>query len=230
MTTNDELPQEDLEKMISEAELEAQIEEESEDTDIPEETNVEETPEDPPKPGLSKGRKLWRRTLLWLVVLAIAFAGGFFFDSWMRYVPQRELVKALNEDLVEMESTVQELEDEIERLSEFEAINITQAEEIKSATTHLTLLSARTAVADASLAIEQNRTADAKLVLDKLGNTLETLKGLLSADQAEVVDNMIQRHELIMIELEGDGNTVLTDLEVLSSRLNTLEVNLFAAP
>ena len=222
MTTNEELPQEELEKMISEAELEAQIAEESEDTAVPTDIKEEQTAEEAPKPGLSKARKIWRRILVWLVVLSIAFAGGFFFDTWMRYVPQRELVEALKGDLAEMEDTVQDLEGEIERLSEFEAINISQAEELQSATTHLTLLSARTAVADAALAIEQGRTADAKLVLGKLGTTLENLKGLLSIDQAEVVDNMIQRHSLIMIELESEGNSVQTDLEVLASRLNTL--------
>ena len=92
------------------------------------------------------------------------------------------------------------------------------------------MLSARAAVADASLAVEQDRQADAKLALDKVGSTLDALKGMLNADQAEVVENMIQRHNLIIIELEGDGYTVQTDLELLSSKLSTLEATLFALP
>jgi len=35
---------------------------------------------------------------------------------------------------------------------------------------------------------------------------------------------------LIIIELEGDGYTVQTDLELLSSKLSTLEATLFASP
>ncbi len=230
MTTNDELPQEELEKMISEAELEAQIEEGSGDAAVPAETEVKETPEKAPKQGLSQGRKIWRRTLLWLVIVAIAFAGGFFFDSWMRYQPQRELTNTLSADIAEMENTIQELEAEIERISRFEEENTSLTADLESATTHLTLVSARAAAADAALAIEQDRVADAKLMLDKLGSTLESLKSLLSPDQGEVVDNMIQRHSLIMIELETDSYSVLTDLELLASRLNSLEVTLFTSP
>ena len=230
MTTNDELPQEELEKMISEAELEAQIEEGNTESEAPEETEVAETPIEEPKPGLSKVRQVWRRILIWLVILAIAFAGGFFFDSWMRYQPQRELVNALTEDVIALDATIVDLEAEIERISKFEEENIAQAETIQSLTTHLTLLSARASVADAALAVEQDRTADAKLALDKLGSTLETLKDLLSADQSEVVDNMIQRHRLVLLELEEDGYSVKTDLELITSRLNTLEATLFASP
>jgi len=35
---------------------------------------------------------------------------------------------------------------------------------------------------------------------------------------------------LVMIELENDGATVLTDLELLLSKLLTLENTLFASP
>ncbi len=64
----------------------------------------------------------------------------------------------------------------------------------------------------------------------KLAQLLTALSGMLNADQVEVVENMIQRYNLIMIELEGEGSTVLTDLELLSSKLNTLEATLFATP
>lgn len=230
MTTNDEMPQEELEKMISEAELEAQIEEGKDDAEVTAETEVTDAPSEEPKPGLSKARQVWRRILLWLVILAITFAGGFFFDSWMRYQPQKELVNALTEDVIALDATIVDLEAEIDRIMKFEEENLAQAETIQNLTIHLTLLSARASVADAALAVEQDRTAEAKLALDKLGSTLETLKDLLSADQAEVVENMIQRHRLVMIELEEDSFSVQTDLELISSRLNTLEATLFASP
>lgn len=232
MTINDDNQQEELEQKITEAELEAQIEEEEpvEDVTSPFESEMKESPEKPEKEKPSKARKIWRMFLVWMVVITVAFAGGFFFDTAFRYQPQVELVKVLKEDLSAANDQILSLEAEIERLGQFEDENISLTEQIDNITTHITLLSARAAVADATLAVEQDRTADAKLALDKVGSTLATLKGMLNADQAEVVENMIQRHNLIMIELQGDGYTVQTDLELLAGKLNTLEATLFASP
>jgi hypothetical protein len=232
MTINEETPQEELEQKITEAELEAQIEEEELAEEVPSsiETEVAESPEKPEKEKPSKARIIWRRFLIWMVVIAVAFAGGFFFDTAFRYQPQVELVNVLKGDISDANDEILSLEVEIDRLNQFEEINISLTEQIQEITTHITLLSAKASVADVSLAVEQDRQADAKLALDKIGSTLEALKGMLNADQSEVVENMIQRHNLIVIELEGDGYTVKTDLELLSSKLNTLEATLFAAP
>ena len=232
MTINEENPQEELEQKITEAELEAQIEEEEPAEEVPSsfESEVKESPEKPEKEKSSKARKIWRMFLVWMVVITVAFAGGFFFDTLFRYQPQVELVKVFKEDLSAANDQIYSLETEIERIGQFEDENISLTEQIHNITTHITLLSARAAVADASLAVEQDRTADAKLAIDKVGSTLDTLKGMLNADQAEVVENMIQRHNLIMIELEGDGYTVQTDLELLAGKLSTLEATLFASP
>jgi len=232
MTINEETPQDELEQKITEAELEAQVDEEEsvEETPSSFESEVVESPEKPEKEKPSKARMIWRKFLVWMVVIAVAFAGGFFFDSAFRYQPQVELVKVLNGDIADANDQIVSLEAEIDRLGEFEEDNIKLTEQIQGITTHITLLSAKAAVADASLAVEQDREADAKLALDKVGSTLEDLKEMLNADQAEVVENMIQRHNLIVIELAGDGYTVLTDLELLSSKLNTLEATLFASP
>ena len=234
MTINEETPQDELEQKITEAEEEAQIEETEAEEEISSsfETEVKDTPVKEPvvKEKPSKARMIWRRILVWLVVMAIAFAGGFFLDTLMRYQPQVELVKVLNEDLEAAGAEISSLEGEIERLSQFEEQNISLEEEIAKITTHITILSARAAAADASLAVEQARQADAKLALDKLGSTLETLKSMLNEEQAEVVENMIQRHKLILIELDDDGYSVQTDLELLATKLNTLENTLFASP
>ncbi|MCK5793326.1 MAG: hypothetical protein KAH12_01370, partial [Anaerolineales bacterium] len=232
MTINDETTQDEIEQKITEAEAEAQIEVEEpvEETPSSFEAEVVESPETPKKDKPSKARMIWRKILVWLVVIAIAFAGGFFFDTAFRYQPQVELVKVLKEDISVANDQILSLEAEIERLGQFEEENIDLTDQIQDITTHITLLSARAAVADASLAVEQDRQADAKLALDKVGSTLDALKGMLNADQAEVVENMIQRHNLIIIELEGDGYTVQTDLELLSSKLTILEATLFASP
>ncbi len=234
MTINEDDLNDDLKKKIDEAEMEAQIKEsntESEPTSSFEE-EVTESPEVIPdekkKPG--KARLIFRRILIWLVVIAIAFAGGFFVDAVLRYQPEKAKVAALTEESTSAQAEITNLEAEIERLSVFEEHNVSLTEEITDITTHITILSARAAVADATLALEQNRLADAKLALDKVGSTLETLKTRLNDDQVEVVDNMLQRHQLILIELEDDSFSAQTDMEVLAAKLNALENTLFASP
>ena len=232
MTTNEDHLQDDLEKRIDEAEMEAQIEENKMETESSFEEEVtesiEETQVEQKKP--SKARLIFRRILVWLVVIAIAFAAGFFVDSVLRYQPEQVKVERLTTELEDARIEITALEAEISRLSEFEEKNLTLEENITKATIHLTLLSARAAVADASLALEQDRTADAKLALDKVGSTLESLKSLVTEDQAEVVDTMIQRQNLIVIELNDDGFSAQSDLVVLAGKLNSLENTLFATP
>lgn len=234
MTINENNLSDDLEKKIDEAEMEEQIEEsntesepissfEGEVTESP-----EVTPDEKKKPG--KAQLVFRRILIWLVVIAIAFAGGFFVDTVLRYQPEQAKVAALSEDITSAQAEITTLEAEIERLDVFEELNLSLREEIANITTHITILSARAAVVDANLALEQNRLADAKLALDKVGSTLELLKTRLNDDQVEVVDNMIQRHKLILIELEDDSFSAKTDMEVLAAKLNALENTLFASP
>ena len=234
MTVNEDKLNDDLEKKIDEAEMEAQIEESNTESEPISsfEGEVKESPEvtldEKKKPG--KAQLVFRWILIWLVVIAIAFAGGFFVDSFLRYQPEMAKVAALTEVISSAQTEIIDLEAEIERLDVFEEQNVSLTEEIADITTHITILSARAAVADASLALEQNRFADAKLALDKLGSTLQILKTRLNDDQVEVVDNMLQRHQLILIELEDDSFSAQTDMEVLAAKLNALENTLFASP
>ncbi len=131
-------PQDELEQKITEAELEAQITEDEPVEDIP--TSLESddvaSPQKPKKEKPSRARMIWRKFLLWLVVIAIAFAGGFFFDTFFRYQPQVELVKELNADISDANDEIQSLEGEIERLSDFEEENIKLTEQVQGITTH----------------------------------------------------------------------------------------------
>jgi cell division protein FtsL len=241
MEKNQENQKEELEQKISEAEMEAQlaasqaggmsapIEEE------PAETAAVEVP--PEKKKMSKARLIWRRILIWLVVIAIAFAGGFYLDTYLRYHPALDQIASLNDqianlntDLGDKDGEIASLQSEIDRLSQFEDLNTGLKDEIDQLEIHLKVLTARASVADASLAVEQERNADARLALNKLGTTLESLKDTLAADQTEVVDSMIQRYQLVVSELDTEGYSALTDLDLLANRLIALENNLFATP
>jgi hypothetical protein len=233
MTENEnQMAQEELEKKITEAEIEAQADDDQVDETSSIETEgapglEEEVPEEK---GLSRGRKIFRRILIWLVVLALSFAGGFFVDTLLRLQPERDRVASLQSELTQATDEINDLESEVSRLMEFEEQNTTLQEELDQLTIHLTILSAKAAVAEASLALEQDRTADVRLQLDKVGSTLKTLQDLMSDEQTEVVDNMIQRQELIIIELGNDQSAAMTDLELLLSKLNSLENTLFVSP
>jgi cell division protein FtsB len=232
MTENENTP-EDLEKMITEAEMKAQIEDQKQ---VSASSSFEaETPPDtgdsaPEKKGLSKTRQVFRRILVWLVLIAFAFAAGFFVDAYLRYQPALAEVAQLTADLEESAATITGLQDEIELLSTYKDKNAALVEEIDLATTHLTILSARVLVSDARLALEQESQADARLALDQLGVTLASLKNQVSPEQADVVETMIQRQQLIILEMSGEGFSALPDLEVLDGRLKTLENTLFIAP
>ena len=234
MTNNEETPQEELEQKISEAELKAQEEESTESEasltsfEVVPEEDTEESP--PEKVGLSRGRKIWRRILIWAVVIVIAFAGGFFLDTTLRLQPLLQDVEDLQTELAEAQGEIEDLEAEVERLGSFEEVNTALLEDIDQLNLHLVLLSLRASIADASLAVEQDRQDDAKLALDKVGSTLDILKDSLNEEQGEVVESMLQRYELIMIELDNNSAAVLTDLELLALKLLTLENTLFAAP
>ena len=232
MTENENIP-EDLEKKITEAEIEVQLEEDLAEEIAPPEGDESEgdtvdIPEE--KKGLSKARLVWRRILIWLVLIAIAFAAGFFVNYFLRYQPERVRVAQLTAELEESAKTITELEGEIEELSLFEEENAALVEEINQINIHITLLSARTSVADSRLAIEQDRITDAKVSLEKLGTTLEQLKSMLTPDQAEKLDDMIGRYGFIVRDLDEDGNTAQTDLDLLADDLDTLENTLFATP
>ncbi len=235
MDTNEENTQDNLEQKISDAELDAQKQETppQEEAGSSFESEVVESGEEEEsssKKGLSKARRIWRRLLVWLVVVAIAFAGGFYLDAQMRYLPEIQRTDSLKAELDDNAAEIASLQAEIDRLSQFEEQNTNLTEEVNRLETYLTLLTARTGVAEAALAVAQDRTADARLALDKVGSSLETLKGMVNTDQAEVIDSMLQRHKLVLIELENDGYSVQTDLELLANRLVTLENNLFASP
>ncbi len=234
MTINEDKPLEEIEQKISDAEIQAQLEdaagaEESSGSfeSVPDDEITDPTLE---KKGLSRGRKIWRKVLIWLVVIATAFAGGSYLNSRLRYQPEQERTAALQADLDDAQAEITSLEAEIERLGKFEDQNTTLSQMMDELNVHLVILGLRAGVADASLALEQGRLADAKLALSKVGTSLDSLKDMLDADQVDTVENMIQRYQLVMIELETDAATVMTDLELLSTKLQTLENTLFAMP
>lgn len=197
----------------------------------PEDEQIPPEPEDVSEDGEpSKIRRFFRKLLIWLVVIAVSFAAGFFVDTYLRYQPARTEIQTVTGELAAAEGEITELEEEVEALSVFEERNQALEEEISSLQTHLTVLSTRVAVADGMLALAADNLPEAKLALNKVESNLQILAERVNEDQIEVVENMQQRHELISEELEQDSFSARSDLEVLASKLVTLENTLFASP
>lgn len=214
----------------AETKIEAESETETGD-DAAAEDSISTKEEKPEKgEGLSKSRRIFRRVLIWLVIIALAFAAGFFVDSYLRYIPTLDKLTERTNQVSEAMLEIDELEAEISRLSTFEETNQILVEENQSLETHLRVLSARSAVADARLAVVQDNIPEAKLALSKVESNLEDLISMLSEEQVEVVENMQQRLDLVKVELDKDTFSALSDLEVLSSKLGGLENILFATP
>lgn len=193
----------------------------------------EEKDQDPGSVGPledDKPSRFFRRVLIWLVVIAVAFAAGFFVDASLRYQPEREANQELQTEVRAAENRVEELEDEIQRLSVFEERNLALEEDLAAMETHLVVVSTQKAVADTMLALTDDDLAQARLSLDRVGRNLADLVERLNEDQVEVVENMQQRHDLIMEELARDSSAAMSDLEVLASKLVSLENTLFSSP
>ena len=56
------------------------------------------------------------------------------------------------------------------------------------------------------------------------------MKVLLVDDEEVIVENLIQRQQLIVIEREKDNLSAQTDLGILAARLNNLQITLFLTP
>lgn len=218
MEPSDEVSSEDIDESVAETpELEV-----GEGDEVPEGIREKREP--------SKLARFFRKALIWLVVIAVAFGGGIITFHFLRFQPLQETVKQQRGALQEAEEEISSLESEVERLATFEERNQELVDEIEDVRLHINILSARASVSKALLALSEENIAEAKLALDKVGGILADLEGMLNEDQVEVVENMQQRHGLIMEELEEDTFSARSDLEVLSSKLESLENTLFASP
>ncbi|MGD2157747.1 MAG: hypothetical protein PVG14_04915 [Anaerolineales bacterium] len=142
---------------------------------------------------------------------------------------QDELEQALA-DLDDAEGRVTELEAEVSRLTPLDEANQSLQAELEDAVLHVHILSAKTDVAEAHLALIKESPADARVILNETATTLEALVDMLASDQQAVVADMQERLELVLSEIGEDPFAAQSDLEVLAVKLTQLENAFFAGP
>lgn len=172
------------------------------------------------KPQLSRMRRFWRTSLVWLAVVAIAFTAGVVTFNFLRYQPQlKELTQAyltttdLQNQVISLTSQLQTATD---RLAVLEDVQ-----------THLELLQVLSDVNNARLALIDKDVTAAKAALEKTSQRLEDLAPRISAADASLTASLPQRLALILSGMDNDVETAKVDLELLAGNLLDIEATLF---
>jgi hypothetical protein len=190
-----------------------------------------EPTEKPPIPRPEKPRRsIWKRLLVWLLVILIAFSLGALLVLYTLYLPERQGLEAMQADLVQANQKVTELENRVGSLSGLDSKNKDLEGAMQESNLHVNLLKARADVATALLALAKNDPSRARVALSKTGQTLDAMKEMLDPSQQKTVDDMQSRLKLALGEIGTKAFAAESDLNVLSTSLMELENAYFAAP
>lgn len=175
----------------------------------------DEIPSEPVKP-----KRRLRRFLFWMLCVTGVFALGLVAMWFVRAGPlSTEFEKAR----VEIES----LESELKDLRPLQAENAQLSDALETSESQLQLLSVLVDVTSAQLALAQEDEIAAKAALAGTRASLLELEEKLSAADAEIVRELIDRLELVQKEVDTDEFAASRDLEILANNLLSLERSLF---
>lgn len=200
----------------------------------PAEKETPAAPVIPPKKTESKPRRFFRLTLRWVAGFLIVFLLGVIAMEFVFYLPHTQ---QLNQQVVQANTerdqalqSAKTLQGQLDNLAPLATQNATLQENYTKSQLHVTILSAEANVNSAQISFLNNKSADARLVLNKAQNTLKTLQAMLPVDQQKVAIDMQSRLALVLSELDTNKFAAQSDLNVLSTSLLQLENTLFASP
>lgn len=216
------------------AERESALEDEGEAQD---DSGIEIEETEPPPPDESRLRRFVWRAARWVLGLLVVFMLGFLTAIYGLYRPalnERQSVErqlsnsqaetaSLQSELDATQGQIGDLQARIEELSSLETRN----QELEL---HVNILSARSDVISARLALANDDPSRSRAALARTGETLNTLQDLLAADQSDLVTDMQDRLELVLSEIDEDTFAADSDLGVLERSLLELENDYFTQP
>ena len=184
--------------------------------------------------NLSEGRpetrlqKFMHGALRWVLVALVAFGLGALLIAVSLYFPTRHKLEQANADLEHANATIADQTDQITTLqTESEALQ----QNLDSATLHMVVLDALSAVRGASLAVAAGDYAGARLSLIQSSDALDTLSGLLAGtDQKDVLTAMQQSAAQALNDIQNDLKSAQPELDQFTQNLVQLEDNLFPEP
>lgn len=191
------------------------------------------------KPVDSKARRFFRRLIRWTVGLLIIFGLGLLTGIYVFYRPSlnesensiQQISADLddaNERILDLQTEISGLKAQIASLEPFENENVDLLAAQDSFRLHIAILEARVDVASARLPLVAAESAQARVYLDKTGESLDLIIELLDPDQREVGLAMVDRLNLVLSEIDDDPYAAESDLDVLATKLLELEDALFS--
>jgi polyhydroxyalkanoate synthesis regulator phasin len=176
---------------------------------------------------LPSGPSLGIRLLRWFLIALVLFGLGAAVTLWALYSPQRSQLAAANSQIQSLQGQVGDLQNQVKTLTPLGTTNQNLQQQINQENLHTSILSARTDVALAQLALAKQDTAKANLALSKTDQTLSKIGNLLPANQQKLVQEMQSRLTLAKSEIESNSYAAQSDLDVLANSLVDLENSLF---
>ena len=181
-------------------------------------------------PPESRVNRITLRILRWLLGVLILMGLGAMLVIFALYQPTRQMLAESQEQVEQAGQRIAELEGEVANLSTFEEQNQDLRVELDKTGLHVTILSARSDVAAAQLALALNDPAKARLALSKTPETLEKLEGMLEPGKKKLAADMQARLDLAVKEIGENAYAANSDLDVLATALLELENAYFAKP
>jgi len=187
-----------------------------------------------PAPAESKSRGFFRRLLRWAAGVLIVFGLGLLAAIFLLYRPEVQKAEAARvtaqaeieqarAQVADLEDQVDGLKDKIAALQPLEDANTQLLDVQDGLNLHIAILDARLDVATALLALAGQDSAQALVILDQTGATLDRIGQFLAPEQLNTITSMKQRLELVLTEIEDDPYAAQSDLDVLATNLLQLE-------
>jgi hypothetical protein len=163
----------------------------------------------------------------WFFILLIAFGLGVVLILFTLYLPARQELRLLSNDLQlsesEYSSNLREANQEIERLSSLEKTNNELQEEAHQNELYITLLQTRVDVLSAQISVSNGDYTKASLALSKTEDRLNKLAELLPNEQGQAIEALQTRLQLALDEIDKNDPAAESDLDVLATKLLELE-------
>lgn len=193
----------------------------------------------------SRTRIVFRKFIRWTFGLLIVFGLGYLTAIFTIYTPKVDELDQSGKNLDNAQSTIIELESEINaqqneidrlggqindlktEISNLETENQAFVEEQIGFHLQIALLKTRSDVISAQVELYQENPAQARLILDSASQNLAMIESLLPDDLKDVVSPLQNRLELAVGEIEDDPETAIADLAILAGDLLEIENALF---
>lgn len=199
--------------------------------DEPTKSFKEAPPEKLAKTEPSKTRKFFRKVLIWLIVIVVAFGAGFLLDHFLRYQPLAKNLEQTQAELASLQGDLDIAENRVEQMTpKLEAANakiVSLEDDLEIANARVQLYKMLVDVSHARLALFLENIEEAQVALADTKTGLEALGPVFEKVDAELALSLPRRLELIIAGLERDPETAAIDLELFTKDLLALDPLLF---